>query len=206
MSAAPLAPSGTAHVDGDELVVLLDDDGRPVGTRTKLEVHGADTPLHLAFSCHVVVDGGVVLTRRAAVKRTFPGVWTNAFCGHPLPGERLRDAVHRRARHELGLQVSDLRLVLPGFRYRAEAGGLVEHEWCPVLVARAASVDDLDLDPGEVDETAVVTWEELVRRAADDPSLSPWVREQVPLLAALGAEPDRWPEADPVRLPPALTW
>jgi len=193
-------------VDGDEPVVLLDDAGRAIGTRTKLAVHGADTPLHLAFSCHLIVGYGVLLTRRAAVKRTFPGVWTNAFCGHPLPGERLRDAVHRRARHELGLEVTDLRLVLPGFRYRAEAGGLVEHEWCPVLVARPVALEVLAPAPQEVDETAVVPWSELVERTPYDDSLSPWVREQVPLLAALGDGPDRWPEADPAGLPHALTW
>lgn len=70
-----------------------------------------------------------------------------------------------------------------------------------MLVARTESVEHLDLAPGEVDATAVVPWAELVRRTVDDPSLSPWVREQVPLLLALGREPDRWPEADPAGLP-----
>ena len=37
----------------EELVVLLDADHRPVGTMRKAEVHGPDTPLHLAFSVYV---------------------------------------------------------------------------------------------------------------------------------------------------------
>ena len=49
--------------DGDH-VVLLDDDGNPVGTAPKSSVHGTETALHLAFSCHVLneieVTGGSV--------------------------------------------------------------------------------------------------------------------------------------------------
>ena len=33
----------------EELVVLLDDDGGPIGTAPKSEVHHRNTPLHLAL-------------------------------------------------------------------------------------------------------------------------------------------------------------
>ena len=189
---------------GPELVVLLDQDGAAVGTAPKAEVHHARTPLHLAFSCYLVDDDGrVLLTRRAAVKRTFPGVWTNSFCGHPAPGEALDDAVRRRGRQELGLDVGTPRLVLPGFRYRAEQDGVVEHEMCPVFTARVAGTPLPD--PAEVDELRVVAWDDLAACLRDmaRPGLSPWCREQVAELAALGTGPDDWPAADPAGLPPA---
>ena len=50
----------TADQDQDpaDLVVLLADDARPVGTAPRADVHTDRTPLHLAFSCHVT-DGTV---------------------------------------------------------------------------------------------------------------------------------------------------
>jgi isopentenyl-diphosphate delta-isomerase len=120
-----------------EKVVLLGEDRTPIGSELKHLVHSATTPLHLAFSCHVLnAAGQVLVSRRSLAKRTWPGVWTNSFCGHPQPDEPMEDAVVRRAREELGLTVRDLRIVLPDFRYRAvDASGIVENEVCPVYLA-----------------------------------------------------------------------
>jgi isopentenyl-diphosphate delta-isomerase len=159
-----------------EYVVLVDDSGNPMGTADKSVIHDGDTPLHLAFSCHVFhVDGRVLVTRRALGKRTFPGVWTNSFCGHPAPGEDTADAVRRRAARELGLEVVGLDLVLPRFRYRAsDASGIVENEICPVYRA----VVDADPQPA-ADEVAEWQWVEPVRvRSAVEAApyaFSPWL-------------------------------
>ena len=66
-----------------ELVVLLDDQGRPIGTAPKATVHTATTPLHRAFSCYLFSPTGeLLLTRRATLKHTFPGLWTNLSLIH----------------------------------------------------------------------------------------------------------------------------
>ena len=190
-----------------ELVVLVSADGHAIGTAPKATVHHADTPLHLAFSAYLFDDTGALLvTRRALDKATFPGVWTNSACGHPAPGEGLHEAARRRVRDELGVEVTDLRLVLPRFSYRAEQDGVVEWELCPVLVGRLAGTSPgIVADPAEVAESEWLAWPEFSAEvlAAWRP-VSTWCREQVAELAALGPDPAAWPAADPSQLPPAL--
>ena len=163
-----------------ETVVLLSDDGSVIGTAPKDTVHTTDTPLHLAFSCHVFdAEGRVLVTRRALGKKTWPGVWTNAFCGHPAPGEDTAEAIMRRAERELGLAVSDVRVALPDFRYRAvDASGIVENEICPVFTARATG--ELAAADDEVAEWAWVDPAELRAAVAATPfAFSPWLGWQL---------------------------
>ncbi|SDH50914.1 isopentenyl-diphosphate Delta-isomerase [Agrococcus jejuensis] len=163
-----------------ELVVLVDDDGTPIGSHPKATVHTTDTPLHLAFSCHVLnAAGDVLVSRRALSKKTWPGVWTNAFCGHPAPGEDMEEAVRRRARDELGLELGPLTPILPDFRYRAvDAGGIVEHEVCPVFEAVALS--EPAPNPAEVEEVAWVAPAALRAAVAGAPfAFSPWLAWQL---------------------------
>jgi isopentenyl-diphosphate Delta-isomerase len=192
-------------VSTTEQVVLLDDDGRATGTADKAEVHGPETPLHLAFSAYLFdADGRLLVTRRARGKRTFPGVWTNSVCGHPAPGETLPDAVRRRAAEELGLQVTGLRLVLPRFAYRAEMDGIVELEQCPVYAGWLDADQRLDLAPDEVEDAEWVPWADFAADVlAGHRTVSTWCTEQVPQLVALGPAPSRWPVADDRLLPPA---
>ena len=173
--------SGSVAGPAREQVVLLDEAGHAVGVADKAGVHHTDTPLHLAFSCYVFDhDGRILLSRRALSKRTFPGLWTNSACGHPAPGEAFLDGVRRRVHEELGLELDDLRVLLPGFGYRAEMDGVVEHELCPVLWESWA-----DFRSGVLDGTRDV---------------SPWCRLQV---EALPEDPLSAPGRPLDELPPA---
>jgi isopentenyl-diphosphate Delta-isomerase len=168
-----------------EQVVLLDNDANPVGVADKAGVHTTDTALHLAFSCHVYnALGQVLVTRRALSKLTWPGVWTNSFCGHPAPGEQMDAAIRRRAEFELGITIDSLEIVLPDFRYRAvDASGIVENEVCPVF--RAVTSDVVTPHPDEVAEFAWVAPESLHLAAAAAPyAFSPWLGWQLEQLAA----------------------
>ena len=159
-----------------EYVVLLDDNGDEIGTAPKASVHGTDTALHLAFSCHVYnAQGQTLVTRRALDKLTWPGVWSNSFCGHPRPAEPVMDAVHRRAEQELGLTLRDVQLALPLFRYRAvDASGIVEHEICPVYTALVE--DEPRLNPREVAEARWVDPTDLAVALRATPwAFSPWL-------------------------------
>ena len=188
-----------------ESVVLVDEHGRAIGTAPKEQVHHARTPLHLAFSAYLFSAAGqLLLSRRAAGKRTFPGLWTNSVCGHPAPGELLPDAVRRRARAELGAGVGQVRLVLPTFAYRAEMDDVVENELCPVYVGWLDPGAVLDPDPTEVAGIDWVDWTVFASEVlAGARAVSPWCLEQVRQLQPLGDDVRRWPGAEVALLPEA---
>ncbi|GAB3622668.1 hypothetical protein GCM10027418_07500 [Mariniluteicoccus endophyticus] len=177
-----------------DLVELVAPDGTPLGSAPRLSVHTTDTPLHRAFSIYLFnADHQVLMTRRALSKATWPGVWTNACCGHPRPGETTVDAVRRRVREELGAEVLCEAVALPDFAYRAvDASGLVENELCPVYLG--AVVDDrLDPDPSEVMEHRWMEWPRLAEGVKATPEMfSPWAALQIPQL---DEQLPRWPAA-----------
>ena len=162
------------------MVVLVDDEGNEIGLAPKAEVHNADTPLHRAFSIHLFnTRGEVLITRRALEKKTWPGVWTNAVCGHPGPGEDTVEAIVRRVSDEIGVTPRDITVALPNFRYRAvDASGIVENEICPVFTG----IIDTDPapDPSEVCEWQWVGPQSVVQAITATPfAFSPWLVWQV---------------------------
>ncbi len=170
-----------------DLVILLDEEGQEIGTAPKSSVHGTDTALHLAFSCHVMdAAGRVLVTRRALGKTTWPGVWSNSFCGHPRPAEPVLAAVHRRADYELGIELAEVELALPLFRYRAtDASGIVEHELCPVYLAR--TLDEPVLNPLEVADARWVEPDDLAAPLESTPwAFTPWLVLQATQLHLFG--------------------
>lgn len=186
-----------------ELVVLLDESGCSVGAAVKATVHGTDTPLHLAFSCYVFDPSDrLLLTQRAVSKPTWPGAWTNSFCGHPAPGEDMVEALVRRAEQELGVRLHDIVLALPAFRYRAAMdNGVQENEMCPVFMA--STTDPVCAAPEEVEDFAWVDWATFRSEVlAGSRNVSPWCVEQVAQLPVAGrqaAAPGNW-----ALLPPAV--
>lgn len=180
----------TQLTPGEDHVILLDEDGQRIGTAPRATVHSTDTPLHLAFSCYVLrSDGELLLTRRALTKKTWPGVWTNSFCGHPRAGESMLDAIARHASHELGLTVTDVSEVLPDFRYRAvDASGVVENEMCPVFVATTDVTPEPN--PDEVMDLRWVDTEDLGRAITATPwAFSEWMVAQLNELALVDLAP-----------------
>jgi isopentenyl-diphosphate Delta-isomerase len=187
-----------------ELVILVDEAGNAIGSAPKATTHHAQTPVHLAFSCYVFDPAGqLLLTQRAHDKTTFPGVWTNSFCGHPAPGEDMAAAVERRAEQELGLTLRALTLALPRFRYEATGtNGVRENELCPVFTA--ISTSNVTPDPSEVAAVEWVSWatlrDEVLAGARD---VSVWCAAQVAELASRELDDGGFRPASPADLPPA---
>lgn len=116
-------------------VVLVDAFDREIGVMEKMEAH-EKALLHRAFSVFLFNQRGeMLLQQRAVSKYHSGGLWTNACCSHPRPGERNIDAAIRRTYEELGFH-PDIRHAF-SFTYRAEFdNGLTEHEFDHVFVGR----------------------------------------------------------------------
>ncbi|GAA3751956.1 isopentenyl-diphosphate Delta-isomerase [Microbacterium kribbense] len=186
-------------MEDDVRVVMLDEAGRAIGHASKVSVHGPGTAFHLAFSCHVRdAEGRVLITRRALTAQGWPGVWSNAFCGHPRSAEAMLDAVRRHADSELGLDLHDVQLVLPVLRYRAiDARDLTANEVCPVYLATAS--DQPNPRPDEVMEHAWVDPIALGRTIRRAPwRFSPWLGLQAERLPLFGGGPSHREVEGPV--------
>ena len=130
-------------------VILVDEHDREIGTMDKLEAH-RQGKLHRAFSIFIFhPDGRMLLQRRAATKYHSGGLWSNACCSHPRPGESIEEGAHRRLKEELGFDC-DLREV-HSFTYRVPfPNGLTEHEYDHVLIG--VSDEMPKPDPEEADD------------------------------------------------------
>lgn len=116
-----------------EMVVRVDENDVAIGVTEKLEAHRSGV-LHRAFSVIVLSVGGeLLMQQRAMSKYHSGGLWSNACCGHPRPGEATIAAAERRLREEMG--ISCTLAPCDEFMYRAELdGGLIEHEYDHVLI------------------------------------------------------------------------
>ena len=168
-----------------ELVVLVDEQNKPIGTAPKDEVYTTNTPLHRAFSLFVFNSTKqLLLTKRAEDKKTFPGVWTNTVCGHLAPDESTVDAAKRRLKRELGIEGIEVKEAAP-YRYRfADTTGIVENEICPILIGRFDG--DPIPDPSEVDNWQWMDWQEFLQEIQTNPNpYSPWSIEEANRLNSL---------------------
>ena len=174
-----------------EAVILVDEQDRPMGRASKVNAHRGAGAFHRAFSVMLFdQDNRLLLQRRADDKITFPGIWANTCCSHPLdvPEEReeleglgVRRAAVRKLDQELGIDsvsIDDLTHV-GRFRYQARQDETwIEREVDHLLVGRVANLS-INPNPNEVAETRWVNQNELeAMLIEEDPEhpIAPWFR------------------------------
>lgn len=172
----------------DELCIVLDLDDHPLGSASKKTCHLMTNIhqglLHRAFSVFLFhpTTHKLLLQQRATEKITFPDMWTNTCCSHPLahPAESgdssggadlsssvegAKRAAQRKLGHELGIKAQDVPVTAFEFLSRihylaASDGKWGEHEIDYILFVEAAP--ELEVNSNEVRDTVWVGQEELM--------------------------------------------
>ncbi|CUM63013.1 uncharacterized protein PRCAT00000575001 [Priceomyces carsonii] len=187
----------------DELCIVLDYYDKPVGAGTKKLCHLMENIngglLHRAFSVFLFnEDGKLLLQQRADKKITFPGMWTNTCCSHPLcvsselgiSSERAtgnlnnlptaiegaKIAAQRKLEHELGIPASDSPIerfqYLTRIHYKSASGGESskwgEHEIDYILILKTKNNITLDANSNEVKDHKYVSADDLKAMFEDD--------------------------------------
>ncbi|WP_462330553.1 isopentenyl-diphosphate Delta-isomerase [Thiohalocapsa halophila] len=134
----------------NEPLILVDGEDNVTGYETKVNAHLGDGLLHRAFSIFLFTENDeVLLQQRSGTKPLWPLYWSNSCCSHPRRGESYEQAVHRRLREELAVDV-DLKF-LYRFQYQAIFGDTgAEHELCSVFVGKVPAPVRIDVNPGEI--------------------------------------------------------
>jgi isopentenyl-diphosphate delta-isomerase len=167
-------------------VVLVDQQDRPLGRMEKLAAH-QEGVLHRAFSIFIFnKKGEILLQQRAPGKYHSGSLWTNACCGHPLPGEETIEAAQRRLNEELGFKTEIEKIFHLVYKTGFE-NGLTEHEFDHVFAGQYEGV--VNADPAEVMSISWQDMREVSRSLNADPQFyTVWFRLIFPRIEAWWAE------------------
>jgi isopentenyl-diphosphate delta-isomerase len=163
-----------------EEVILVNELDKPLGVMEKMEAH-RKALLHRAFSVFILNQKGeMLLQRRSMAKYHSAGLWTNACCSHPRPGEDTCQAARRRLAEELGFS-TELKKVFD-FTYKsAFDNGLTEHEYDHVFVGYYDQ--DIHPHPEEVSEYKFLSFGEIETDLAAHPeAYTSWFHLAFPLI------------------------
>jgi len=180
----------------DERCIVVDENDVAIGALDKKTCHLMENIrkglLHRAFSAFVFrpEDGKLLLQQRATEKITFPDMWTNTCCSHPLDdfeAEKVekdqlgvRVAASRKLEHELGIPMEqtpvDKFQYLTRIHYLAPSDGLWgEHEVDYILFLTANVTVTPNLN--EIRDHKYVDKQELITMFDDSTnSFTPWFK------------------------------
>ena len=142
------------HDPGTELVDVVDDDGRAIGTVSRREMRARRLPHRSTYVLVFNRRGELFVHVRTPDKDVFPAHWDVAIGGILAAGEAFDDGARREAREELGVAVEvaplvplryeDAHTVVHGVAYRAVHDGPFRLQ--PEEIVRGEFVSLLALD------------------------------------------------------------
>jgi isopentenyl-diphosphate delta-isomerase len=181
----------------EEVCIVLDENDKPIGSASKKVCHLMENInkglLHRAFSVFLFdSQDRLLLQQRASEKITFPDLWTNTCCSHPLgiPTETgatlplaiegVKRAAQRKLDQELGIKAEQVPIekfdFLTRIHYKAPSDGKWgEHEIDYILFIKADV--DLNINPNEARDAKYVAADELKEMFKDESlKFTPWFK------------------------------
>jgi isopentenyl-diphosphate delta-isomerase len=124
-------------------VILVNKNDEVTGSMEKLEAHKQGL-LHRAFSIFVFNSRGEMLMQQRAINKYHSGgLWTNACCSHPQPGEETVAAAKKRLKEEMGFEIPVTKIF--DFVYKTKFdNGLTEYEFDHVFAGEYDGVVNYD--------------------------------------------------------------
>ena len=162
-------------------VILVNEQDEAIGTMEKMEAH-RKALLHRAFSVFIFNSKGeMLLQQRAFGKYHSGGLWTNACCSHPYPGEETLVAASRRLFEELGFN-TPLKKIFH-FTYKSPfENGLTEYEYDHVFTGMYEG--EIKPDPAEVNAYAYKSLDEIAALLKSSPTeFTTWFHIAFPKVA-----------------------
>ena len=176
-----------------EAVIRVTEQDEVVGPMSKLESHRGPGSFHRAFSLLLFNSKGeMLLQQRSADKVTFPNVWANACCSHPLhaPEEMeetnamgVKRAAIRKLEQELGIDPSTVSADDMTFMTKMRYAARMDPEWIEReldhILVMCADVE-VNPNPNEVANIMWVSHQELENMLVEDrpadEAIAPWFR------------------------------
>jgi isopentenyl-diphosphate delta-isomerase len=164
----------------EQQMIIVDEKDQVKGVAGKMEAHTKGL-LHRAFSVFIFNHKGeMLLQQRAMDKYHSGGLWTNACCSHPQPGEDTKKAALRRLKEEMGFE-TELEKIFD-FVYKADfENGLIEHEFDHVFVGEYDGLIHFSND--EVMASSYKSMQDIAHSLEEDPGkYTAWFRLAFPRI------------------------
>tara|TARA_B100000579_G_C22533605_1_gene711910 strand:- start:52 stop:723 length:672 start_codon:yes stop_codon:yes gene_type:complete len=171
-----------------EECILVDENDNILGKDSKVNCHMHEGKLHRAFSVLLFnTSGELLIQKRAKEKITFPSIWANSCCSHPLymdseiSGiEGAKGAAKRKLEQELGIDSKKINLddlqYITKMKYKARADAKwVEHEIDYIFAIMCDF--EINLNKIEIEEIRYVNRKQLEAIFNDkNNKIGPWFR------------------------------
>ena len=177
----------------EEMCLVVDDNDNAISSASKIDCHRGGGIRHRAFSVLIFdSENRLLMQQRAEEKITFPGIWANSCCSHPLDiefenGDSKEGVIHaskRKMFQELGIpmEVSESWDYhhIGRFEYSCRWDDeWIEHEIDHVLIVRANV--ELSINKNEIKETKWLNHKQIIEMLGGENEwsnmiIAPWFR------------------------------